>query len=465
MGREAGPATRGAGLRRRLVAVRHAIRLRHPSQYIVVAYSIATVIGTILLRLPWATAPGRKTDLLTALFTSTSSVTITGLTVVDTATHWSIFGQLVILVLVQLGGLGILTLATLLGILVSHRLGLRRRLMAQTESNTLGLGDVRRVVRRVTVLSLSIEGVLAVVLALRWWIGYGESAGRAAYLGVFHSVSAFNNAGFALFSDNLVSFVTDAWLLVPIIIAVIVGGLGTPVLYELWRETRTPKTWSVHTKITVLVSTALLIGGFAVFTLIEWSNPATLGPLSAGGKLLAGMTMSVMPRSAGFNTIDYGVASPESLLLTDVFMFIGGGSAGTSGGIKVTTFALLAFVLLAEVRGDPEVSVFRRTLPVSAIRQALTVALLAVAMVMTGAAAIEITSRYGLESSLFESISAFATAGLSTGITPSLSGPSQLVLVFLMFAGRLGTITLASALALRERQRMYRYPDERPIVG
>ncbi len=443
---------------------RHVFRLRHPAQFIVVMYLIATAIGTTLLLMPWATQPGRDTNLMAALFTSTSSVTITGLTVVDTATHWTIFGQLVIMVLVQLGGLGIMTLAAMLGILVSHRLGLRQRLMAQSESNTLGLGDVRQVVRRVTVMTLAVEVVLAVVLGLRWWIGYDESPGRAAYLGVFHSISAFNNAGFALFPNNLESFVTDGWILAPIMLAVLLGGIGSPVVAELWRRQRA-RTWTVHTKITLLLTGALLVIGFVVFVLVEWSNPATLGPLSPAGKTLGAITMSVMPRSAGFNTVNYGDILSESKLATDVLMFIGTGSGGTGGGIKVTTFALLAFVILAEVRGDPEVSVFRRTLPTPVIRQALTVALLAVAMVMTGTAAIEVTGGFGLENALFESISAFATAGLSTGITPELPDSGQLVLVFLMFAGRLGTITLASSLALREIQRMYRYPDERPIIG
>jgi potassium uptake TrkH family protein len=453
------------GLGHRASAALAGLRLGHPAQFVVLAFAVAVMVGTGLLMLPWAAADGRSTEAVAALFTATSAVCVTGLTVVDTPGHWSGFGEAVILLLIQAGGLGIMVLATLLGLLVSRRLGLRRRLMAQTETKTLGLGDVRKVVARVVVMSLSIEAALAIALTLRWWAGYDEPPGRAAYLGVFHAVSAFNNAGFALYPDNLVPFVGDAWLLGPICAAVVVGGLGFPVLFELWREAGAPWRWSVHTKITVLVSAILLVGGFGVFCALEWSNDATLGPLPAGQKLVAGLTLAVMPRTAGFNTIDYADALPETLLVTDVLMFIGGGSAGTAGGIKVTTFALLGFVILAEIRGDPEVSVFRRTLPVSAIRQALTVALLGVALVVTGTLALELAGAAGLEASLFESVSAFATVGLSTGITANLPTSAHLVLVVLMFTGRLGTITVASALALRERRRLYRYADERPVIG
>lgn len=301
---------------------------------------------------------------------------------VDTPTYWSPFGEGVILGLIQIGGFGILTLASLLALLVARRLGLRTRLLAQTETKSLELGDVRRVVRNVIVTSLLFEVVGAVILFLRFWITYDESLGEAAYLGVFHSVSAFNNAGFALFSTNMIPFATDAVICVTLMVSVVAGGLGFPVLYELRRELRTPRLWSLHTKIVVYFTPVLLLVGVAGVTAIEWNNAKTLGGLDVPGKLLAGAFQGVMPRTAGFNSVDYAGVDQATLLLTDVLMFIGGSPAGTAGGIKVTTFVLLGFVLLAEIRGDRAANAFGRRLPVNVQRQALSVALLGVAAVV-----------------------------------------------------------------------------------
>ncbi len=443
----------------------HALRLHHPAQAVIYAFAIAVAVGTVLLMLPASSADGGASTFRVALFTSTSALCVTGLTVVDTATHWSAFGQVVILAGIQTGGFGIMTSASLLGLLVSRRLGLRTRLVAQTETNSLALGDVSRVLRGVALTSLSIEALVAMLLTVRLVAGGGVGLGRAIYLGVFHSVSAFNNAGFALWSDSLVRYVSDPWFCLPIAAATIVGGLGFPVLFELRRELRSPRRWSVHTKITLLATIVLLASGMVVLLALEWTNPATLGPLHAPGKVLAGFFQSVMPRTAGFNSLDYGQMGKESLLVTDVLMFIGGGSASTAGGIKVTTFTVLLFAILAEARGDEAVESFGRRVPPAALRQALSVALLGVAMVVAGTLAMLEITGLGLDQVLFEVVSAFATVGLSTGITPTLPAAAQYLLVGLMFSGRVGTVTLASALALRQRRRLYQLPEERPIIG
>ena len=439
--------------------------VRRPTVPIVLGFAALIAIGTAALMMPLASESGESTGVLPALFTATSAVCVTGLIVVDTPTYFSTAGEVIIIVLIQLGGLGIMTVASLLSLLMFRRFGLRMRLTAQAETKALGLGDVRRTVFRVIGLSLLFELVVAALLTARLIVGYEVPLGRALYEGVFHSVSAFNNAGFALRSDNLMSFATDPYFLLPICVAVIAGGLGFPVWVEIFRHLRVSRRWTMHAKVTLLATALLLVVGSVGITAAEWSNPGTLGPMSWPGKLLAGFSSGVFPRTAGFNVLDLSAMHPGTLLLQDILMFIGGGSAGTAGGIKVTTFALLGYVILAEIRGEPTVHVMGRQLPGAVQRQALTIVLLGVAFVMLTVLVLLAITPFGLDQVLFETVSAFATVGLSAGITAQLPSFGQVLLVLLMFVGRLGPITLASALALRERVRRYELPEERPIVG
>ncbi|MFC5746373.1 TrkH family potassium uptake protein [Actinomadura rugatobispora] len=440
-------------------------RFHHPAQVVVSGFCSAILIGTGLLSLPAATASGEPARFLDALFTATSAVCVTGLAAVDTGTHWSTLGLVIIACLFQIGGLGIMTLATLLAVVVSGRLGLRARLAVQAETKTLRMADVRRLVRNVVLFSLVCEAVAAVVLAVRFATAYGQPPGRAAFWGVFHSVSAFNNAGFAVWPDSLVRFAADPWICLPVALAVIVGGLGFPVVFELARSWRRPAEWTVLTRITVGVTAVLLVAGTLVLTLTEWNNPRTLGALSGGARLQAGFFAAVMPRSGGFNSIDIGQMRPESWLVIDVLMFIGGGSAATAGGIKVTTFGLLAYVVWAELRGEARVNVGRRRVPEGTQRQAVAIALMAVGLVVSATFAMMALTGHALDRVLFEVISAFATVGLSTGITADLPPAAHGLLVALMFVGRIGPLTLGTALALRDRTRRHELPEERPIVG
>ena len=437
----------------------------HPARIVPLAFSVAIAVGTVLLSLPFSTPGPTRPPVLTAAFTSVSAVCVTGLTTVDTATYWSTFGQVVILALIQIGGFGIMTLATLLGLLVGGRLRLRSSLIAKTETKSPNLGDVRHVVRRVAVTMLVFETAIAVVLTARFRVAYDDTWGQAIWHGVFHSISAFNNAGFALYGDNLIGFVDDAWIMFPICVAVIAGGLGFPVLFELWRHWRTPHRWTLHTRTTIYGSLILLAVGIAAFMALEWSNTETLGSLSSWGKTVAGVTGGVVPRTAGFNTVDYGQITAETLSINYVLMFIGGGSAGTAGGIKVTTFFLLAFVIWSEVRGERDTNIGHRRISSDTLRQALTVALLGIAAIAVGTMSVLLSTDLTLDVVLFEAISAFATVGLSTGITPDLPASAQMTLMLLMFVGRVGTITVASALALKTRHHHYHLPEERPIVG
>ena len=402
---------------------------------------------------------------LEALFTATSAVCVTGHIVVDTATYWTPFGQVVILALIQIGGFGIMAFASVIGLAVVRRMSLRARMTTAAEAHSAGLDDVGGLVLGVVRISLVVEGVVALLLALRFAIGYGEPVGRAIWLGVFHSVSSFNNAGFALFSDSFIQYATDPLICLPICAAIIIGGLGFPVIIQLRKHLGRTLKWTMNTRIVVAGTIVLLVTGWAYITAIEWNNPATLGPLDWPAKLLVGFFTSVQTRTAGFNSIDTGAMDPASWLGMDALMLIGAGPAGTAGGIKITTVAVLLFIIVTEIRGDGAVNVFGKRLSRAVHRQAITVALLASAVVIAATTALMLMTDFGLDRLLFEVVSAFGTVGMSTGITADLPAAGQLVLVLLMFIGRLGPITFASSLALRERRTTYEFPQERPIIG
>ena len=439
--------------------------LRHPAQYIVVTFLATSVVGTILLLLPVATRAPGGASVTTALFTATSATCVTGLVVVDTPVYWSGFGQVVILALIQVGGLGIMTLTSLLVIVLSRRLGIRQRVIAAAQTGSLRLGDVKSLVLAVIKMTIAVESAVALVLLIRFWVTHDYGLGRAACLAVFHAVSAFNNAGFALFSDGLIGYQTDTILLVVIALAVITGGLGFPVWRQIAAHPRQPRRWDLHAKITVLTTIVLITVGSALFTWFEWTNSATFAQLSIEHSAVNGFFQSVTTRTAGFNAIDIAGLRETSQLLTTILMFIGGGSGSTAGGIKVTTFALLGWIMWAEVRGERDVEVFKRRVPTDVQRQALTVALMAVGGAVGSSMLLLMLTPFDLADVVFESVSALGTVGLSTGITPSLTVPAQLVVTILMFVGRVGPPTVFAALVLRERGRLYRHPEERIIIG
>ena len=439
--------------------------LQHPARLVPLAFLLAIALGTALLMLPAARAGEGSAPFLTALFTATSAVSVTGLAIVDTPTYWSGFGQAVILALFQAGGLGIMSGATLLGLLVSRRLRLSTRLVAQAETRCVELGDVAAVLRLVLLATFGVELVTSAVLVLRFRLGYGEPWAEAAWHGLFMGIAAFTNSGFSPYSDSLVSFAADPVVLGPIMAAVILGGIGFPALHDMRRNPRRAAKWSLHTKMTLFGTGLLFAGGTAVVLAYEWGNPATLGPASPAGKLLGAAFHSAMTRSGGFNAFDVGEVRPETLAVSYVLMLIGGGSAGTAGGIKVTTFLVLGLVVWAEIRGEPDVAAFGRRVSRDVQRQALAVALLAVGFVGTATLVLLTVSDLALDDALFETVSAFATVGLSTGVTAGLPPAGQALLAALMFLGRVGTVTVATGLALRSRQSPYRYPEERPVVG
>jgi Trk-type K+ transport system membrane component len=439
---------------------------RRPEQIIPLAFLGAIAVGTLLLLLPVSRAADGAPSIVVALFTATSAVCVTGMNVVETPTYWSGTGLVLITLLTQVGGFGIMTMATLLSLLVSQRLGLRGRLVAQAESSALGLGNVRRVLVRIGLTMIIFEAAVAAALTLRLITAYDYPPARAVWYAFFHAVQAFNNAGFMLYSDGLVRFVGDWWICLPLMLGVFAGGLGFPVIFELGRRYRRPGRWSTHTKLTVWGSLVLFVFGSLFILLFEWTNPHTFGPLSLEEKVLAAGFQDAMSRSGGLNTVDLAAMNSETLSVMTALMFIGGGSASTAGGIKVSTFFLLAFVIWAEIRGEPDVVIGERRIAEGTQRQAITVVLLGIGVVGVGALAlVALSDGVAFYRALFEVTSAFSTAGLTSLPTSTLPPAPQLVLVVLMFVGRVGSITVASGIALNTRRRRYRYPEERPIVG
>ncbi|MGA8046667.1 MAG: potassium transporter TrkG [Dermatophilaceae bacterium] len=444
-----------------------ALRLvTHPVRAVTLAFVAAVALGTLLLMLPIASEDRQWTHAVDAMFTATSAVCVTGLVVVDTSGHWSTFGEVVILALIQAGGLGLMTLASLIVIVIGGRLGIRTSMLSEVEARGGNAGAAARsIVVGVIRTALVFEVALAAILTARLALGYGMSWGQAGYVGVFHGISAFNNAGFSTFSDSLTGFATDPWIAIPICLTIVAGGLGFPVWWEIWQRRRTRARWTLHTKVTLWATAALFAFGAAAITAMEWRDDRLLGDYSAAEKVLIGAFHSVQARTAGFNSVDLGEVQTQTLLTIDGLMFVGGGSAGTAGGIKLTTFVILILVAWAELRGDTTVSVGHRRIPAELQRQALTVLLTSLLAVASGTWLLMTMTPFTLDEILFEVVSAFGTVGLSTGITPDLPRAGEVILVVLMLLGRLGPITLGAALALRSTPRHYTYPEERVLVG
>jgi potassium uptake TrkH family protein len=447
----------------RAPAERPARRLQG-AQVVLVGFAVVIAAGTALLMLPVAKAGPGGASLVEALFTATSAVCVTGLTVVDTAGYWTGFGHVVILALVQLGGLGIASFASVIGLAMLGRLSIRSRLSVAAESRGDGLAEVGSVLFSVVRITAVVELTVALLLTARF-ASLGEPLPHALWLGLFHGVSAFNQAGFSLFGTGLTPYVADPFVCLPIAGAVILGSLGFPVIVQLLRHRGTVRLWTMNTRLVLWGTGVLLACSTAYITALEWGNPATLGPLDWPAKLLAGFFQASQTRSGGFNTVDIGGMDEATLLGTDIFMFIGGGPASTSGGIKITTFGVLLFIIWTELRGEAAVNVFGKRLSRAVHRQAISVALLSVAVVVAGTVALHLVAGFHTSQVLFEAISAFATVGLSTGITGELPPVGQLVLVLMMFVGRLGPVTLGWALALRPTRITYELPKERPVIG
>ncbi|MDO4258051.1 MAG: potassium transporter TrkG [Actinomycetaceae bacterium] len=436
-----------------------------PSRLAVGIFAGIIAIETALLALPISSANGQPPNFVDILFTAVSTVCVTGLTTVDTATQWSTFGHAVIAIGVLIGGLGVMTLASILGMAVSRHLGLTQRMLAAQETKQDDMSRLSGLLVAVLVTSLTAQGLLFCFFFPRFLSLGGYTWGQAAWEATFMSISVFNNAGFTIMRGGLAPFVNDWWMLFPIIIGSAVGAVGFPVIQDLAKRWRRPQTWALHTKLTLAVYLTLTFIGAVMLGLTEWSNPHTLGALDIPSRTLNVLLAGVNTRSSGLSALDVGAMRTQTHFVQDILMMIGGGSASTAGGIKVTTFAVLLLAVWAEARGDRDIEVFHRRIPPTVVRLAVAVTLMGIALVSVSVTLLLTLTDLSLDIVLFETISAFATVGLSTGVTPALPDPAKYVLIALMFAGRTGTMTVAAALALREGTRVIRMPEERPIIG
>jgi trk system potassium uptake protein TrkH len=437
-----------------------------PPAVLVGGFGVLVAIGTILLLLPISTEPGVTTDFFVALFTATSAVCVNGLVVVDTASHWSPFGEAVIIILVQVGGFGFMTGSTLLlFLLVRRRTGLRDRILVQASTGGIELGSVVALVRRVAAFTAVAEGVGAAVLFAAF-LGHGFGPGEAAWWGVFHSIAAFNNAGFDLSGDfsSLAAFASSPVVLLAVGVLIVLGSLGFAIIGDAVGKRRWTRM-ALETKVVLLTSLVLLVGGAVAIGVLEWSNPATLGGIPVEHRPLNALFESATLRSGGYSVIHHGLLSEAALFVCMALMFIGGASGSTAGGIKVNTFSVLLVAIVSTVRGRPSAEAFGRRVPHDVIYRALSIALLSIAFVFVTAIGIQILAGTPFVNTTFEAISAFATVGLTTGITPELPDSARLLVTFAMFIGRLGPLTLVLALAARQRPTSHRPAVESMRIG
>lgn len=436
-----------------------------PPQLIMLIFILLIIIASILLALPISVADGVSISWLDAFFTATSAVCVNGLVVVDTGSTFTTFGQVIIMILIQIGGLGFMTLGVIVAVILGKRIGLKQRLIIQQTTQSRSIQGVIRLCLYIILIALSFEIIATIILTFRW--SGDMEFGQAFYHAIFHSVSAFNNAGFALWPNSLSSYIHDPIVNLTIIILFVSGGLGFMVIIEMFQK-RTWRNFSLHTKIVLISSGLLLIGGFLLLLLLESWNATTFEELTWGERISAALFQSATPRSAGFNTIEIGNMLSSSQLILVILMFIGASSGGTGGGIKTNTFVVLMLAMFNTFRGGGPIHVFQRRIPTDTVMRALAVVISSIACVFIVALLLTITEgmleEHFLEV-LFEATSAFSTTGLSMGLTKELSSIGKIIVAITMFIGRLGPLTLAYALAKKKRTSKINYPEDHVLIG
>lgn len=436
-----------------------------PPKVLVFGFGTIILLGSLLLSLPSATTDGKGLSWLDALFTATSATCVTGLVVVDTGDTFTQFGEMVILSMIQIGGLGFMSFATLLAFILGKRISLKERLIIQESLNNATVEGVVRLVKRILIFTAVIEIAGGILLSLRF--AQDMAAGKAIYFGFFHAISNFNNAGFDLMGEfhGLTAYADDPVINITLISLISLGGIGFIVMNELF-EYKSTKRISLHSKMVLSVSSVLVLGGALLIFILEYNNPNTLKPLTMAGKILGSFYQSVTPRTAGSNTLNIGDLTQTTLFLIIFLMFIGASPGSTGGGIKTTTFAILMGAVKAQVRGREDVTFFGRRMDYSIIYKSLTVTLMALFLIIFVTMVLTITEP-GKDFLMlfFETVSAFATVGLSMGLTPELSPLGKILITFTMFAGRIGPMTLAFAVAKKRKEDHYRYPAGKVMIG
>ena len=444
------------------------LRRLRPGQIIVLVFLAIILLGAALLCLPCAAKTRQSTPFLTSLFTATSATCVTGLIRVDTGVHWSLFGQAVILLLIQIGGLGFMTIACIFFFALRQKIGLRQRMLLAQALSSNTFSGVVSLVRNILRGTAAVEGAGAAILFLRFLPHFGVR--RALWYGVFHSVSAFCNAGFDVLADvdaggSLCRYVSDPVVNLTIMALIIIGGLG----FAVWGDIRHNRRFSrmqVYTRLVILITLVLLFGGAAIIAALEWNNPGTIGGMTVPQKLLAALFQSVTLRTAGFASFDQNALKDVTKAFCDMLMLVGGSSGSTAGGVKTVTVGVILLAAWSTARGRSDVRVMRRTIPQRAVSSALALFILVLTISMFGALFLCVADGVSLENAVYETISALCTVGLTTGITPTLSAASQIVLIILMFFGRLGIMTISVGfMAADPAGDRVKYADTKIMIG
>ncbi|MCY7478433.1 TrkH family potassium uptake protein [Paenibacillus larvae] len=439
-----------------------------PPQILVLGFASIILIGALLLMLPISSADGYSMPFIDAVFTATSATCVTGLVVVDTETHFTVFGKVVIILLIQVGGLGFMSMATLIAFLRKKRISLRERLVLQEALNQSSMEGIVRLFRKVLVYSLTIEGIGAALFTIRWSFDLGFP--KALLFGIFHGISFFNNAGFDLFGSisgpfsSLTSYKNDFIINFTSMALIVIGGIGFIVMSDIMEYKKTRRL-SLHTKVVLSATAFLIVFGALVIFIFEYTNQATMGQQGFFGKVLSAFFQSVTPRTAGANTLDISSLRQATQFFIIILMFIGASPGSTGGGIKTTTFMTIIGAMIAMVRGKEDIVFFRYRLGKDRILKAITLSMICLFLVIFVSMVLSTTESQQFLKILFEVTSAFGTVGLTMGITPYLTIFGKIMISLTMFAGRLGPLTLAYALGPKPDKELYRYPEGKITIG
>lgn len=437
-----------------------------PVQILAIGFAVVILAGTMLLCLPISSADGNPTSFIDCLFTSTSAVCVTGLVTLDTGTHWSLFGQIIILLLIQTGGLGFMTFATFFAVILGRRISLRERLIMQEAYNAFNIQGMVRLMLYVMGITFGIEGIGAILLMTQFIPQYGVSKG--IYYGIFHAVSAFCNAGFDLIGDfkSLTPYAENIIINLTICSLIVIGGIGFAVLTEVINNKKF-KRLSLHTKVVLTTTALLIVFGAVLFFLLEYSNPKTMGSLSLKGKVLASIFASITPRTAGFNTISVSDMTTASKFLTIILMFIGASPGSTGGGIKTSTFTLIFMTVISVIRGREDTEIFKKRIARSLVYRALAIIIISFGLIILTTLILSITQKGDFIEFLYEATSAFGTVGLSLGLTTRLTLIGKIIIILTMYSGRVGPLTLTLAFARKAQltNTNVKYPEDKLLVG
>jgi trk system potassium uptake protein TrkH len=436
-----------------------------PTRLIVSSFAILIFAGGLLLNLPAASNSGESIGFINALFTATSATCVTGLVVADTLTQWTLFGQIVILVLIQVGGLGIITLATFFSALLGRKMGMKGKILAQASISDYSFTEVVGLIKGIVLITFGVELVGAILLGIRFVPQFGW---EGAYKAVFHSISSFCNAGFDLMGNysSLTAYNGDPIVIFTTGLLIIIGGLGFIVWKDIY-DYKEAHWFYLHTKIVLIMTVALLAVGTVFFLFQEYSNPATMGNLPFDQKINAAFFQSVTSRTAGYNSIDIDGMTEVSKMFTIFLMFVGAAPGSTAGGVKVTTLAILIMSIVSNIKGEEQTVILKRRVEQEVVNKSLAIIGLSVILVFSMTTLIISIEGLPFVNVLFECTSAFGTVGLSTGITPGLTEISKILLAFMMFLGRVGPLTFAVAIAMRKKKSLQNsvYPEGKIMVG